>query len=68
LAKVLHPFQNISKNELKKLDVFGQKFVLTTSFFVDQLLFIFWDRGSIIYNAQKSTKPNSTRYSQTTLI
>jgi hypothetical protein len=43
-----HPFQNISKSESKKLDIFGSKFRPNTFIFIDQLLVIFWDGGSTI--------------------
>jgi hypothetical protein len=41
---VLSPFQNISKSESNKFDVFGSKFGPNT--FTDQLLIIFWDGES----------------------
>jgi hypothetical protein len=48
---ILHSSENISKNESKKkkLDVFGSKFGSDTFTFIDQLLFIFWDGGSIVF-------------------
>lgn len=45
---LLPPFQNISKNESTKVDVFGQKFPSNTSIFVDPLMFIFWDENSTL--------------------
>jgi hypothetical protein len=47
VLNILPPSQNIIKNELKKLDVFGLKFEPNTFTFVDQFLLIFWDGGSI---------------------
>jgi hypothetical protein len=38
---ILHPLQNISKSESKKLDVFGSKFRPNTFTFVDKLLLAF---------------------------
>jgi hypothetical protein len=45
---ILLPLQNINKSESKKLDVFGSKFKSNTFTFVDQLLLIFCNGGSIL--------------------
>jgi hypothetical protein len=47
-TEILPPLQNISKSESKKLDVFGSKFRPNTFTFVDQLLLIFCNGGSIL--------------------
>jgi hypothetical protein len=44
---ILLLLQNISKSELKKVDVFGLKFGSNTFTFIDKLLFIFCNKGSI---------------------
>jgi hypothetical protein len=47
--EILPPSQNINKSGSKKFDVFGLKFGPDIFTFVDQLLFIFWDGGSISF-------------------
>jgi hypothetical protein len=44
---VLLPLQNISKSELKKFDVFGSKSRPNIFTFVDKLLLIYYNGGSI---------------------
>jgi hypothetical protein len=46
--EIFPPSQNISKNEPKKLDAFGSKFGPNTFTFIDQLLLIFCDGGSML--------------------
>jgi hypothetical protein len=47
-VNVLPLLQNISKSESKKVDVFGSKFRPNTFIFVDQLLLIFCNGGSMV--------------------